>query len=72
MPHLAHLSTDKKLGKLILLQEKFMLQKKNNIYLHLCFSIMSQQLSTKVADVFHKRFLALYKGRIPSAKQIRF
>ena len=70
MPHLAHLSTDKKLGKIILLQEKFTLQKKNNIYLHLCFSIMSQQLSTKVADVFHKRFLALYKGRIPSAKQI--
>lgn len=70
MPHLAHLSTDKKLGKIILLQEKHMLQKKNNIYLHLCFSIMSQQLSTKVADVFHKRFLALYKGRIPSAKQI--
>jgi DNA-3-methyladenine glycosylase II len=70
MPHLAHLSTDKKLGKIILLQEKFMLQKKNNIYLHLCFSIMSQQLSTKVADVFHKRFLALYKNRIPSAKQI--
>ena len=70
MPHLAHLSTDKKLGKIILLQKKFMLQKKNNIYLHLCFSIMSQQLSTKVADVFHKRFLALYKGRIPSAKQI--
>ncbi len=70
MPHLAHLSTDKKLGKIILLQEKFMLQKRNNIYLHLCFSIMSQQLSTKVADVFHKRFLALYKNRIPSAKQI--
>jgi DNA-3-methyladenine glycosylase II len=70
MPHLAHLSTDKKLGKIILLQEKFTLQKKNNIYLHLCFSIMSQQLSTKVADVFHKRFLALYKNRIPSAKQI--
>lgn len=70
MPHLAHLSRDKKLGKIILLQEKFMLQKKNNIYLHLCFSIMSQQLSTKVADVFHKRFLALYKGRTPTAKHI--
>ena len=70
MPHLAHLSRDKKLGKIILLQEKFTLQKKNNIYLHLCFSIMSQQLSTKVADVFHKRFLALYKGRIPSAQHI--
>ena len=34
-------------------------------------SIMSQQLSTKVADVFHRRFLNLYgNGKTPAAQQI--
>lgn len=36
----------------------------------LCASIMSQQLSTKVAQVIHKRFLQLYGGKEPSAIQI--
>ena len=40
------------------------------MYLHLCYSIMSQQLSTKVADVFHRRFLQLYAGKEPTAQQI--
>jgi DNA-3-methyladenine glycosylase II len=31
---------------------------------------MSQQLSTKVADVFHRRFLALYKTKNPTVKEI--
>jgi len=31
---------------------------------------MSQQLSTKVADVFHRRFLDLYAGKEPTAHQI--
>ena len=31
---------------------------------------MSQQLSTKVADVIHKRFLALYEGKEPSMQEI--
>ena len=31
---------------------------------------MSQQLSTKVADVFHRRFLQLYAGKEPTAQQI--
>jgi DNA-3-methyladenine glycosylase II len=31
---------------------------------------MSQQLSTKVADVIFKRFLALYEGSEPTAAQI--
>lgn len=37
---------------------------------HLCASIMSQQLSTKVADVIYKRFLQLYGGKIPAPQQI--
>ena len=70
MPHIAHLGKDKKLGKIISQQKKHILTKRKNVYLHLCYSIMSQQLSTKVADVFHKRFLALYNGKEPSPKQI--
>ena len=31
---------------------------------------MSQQLSTKVADVFHRRFIALYKTKNPSTAEI--
>lgn len=70
MPHIIHLSKDKKLAKIISLQEKYVLTARENVCLHLCYSIMSQQLSTKVADVFHKRFLALYNGKEPTPKQI--
>ncbi len=70
MSHLSHLGKDKKLQKIIATQEICILTKRKNVHLHLCNSIMSQQLSTKVADVFQKRFLALFKGKTPSAKQI--
>lgn len=70
MEHRVHLSKDKKIKKILDLQEPYVLEKRQNVYLHLCNSIMSQQLSTKVADVFHRRFLALYKGKVPTAKQI--
>ena len=70
MEHIIHLHKDKKLKKIIELQEPYVLVKRKNVYLHLCTSIMSQQLSTKVADVFHKRFLKLYKTKTPTAEQI--
>jgi DNA-3-methyladenine glycosylase II len=70
MPHVAHLSKDKKLKKLIEAQATVVLTKRNKVYLHLCNSIMSQQLSTKVADVFQQRFLNLYKGKTPTLVQI--
>ncbi len=70
MPHRIHLSKDKKFKKILELQDAYVLQKRDKVYLHLCYSIMSQQLSTKVADVFHRRFLELYGGVEPSAKQI--
>jgi DNA-3-methyladenine glycosylase II len=70
MPHIEHLSQDKKLKKIIDLQEVQILEKQKNIYLHLCFSIMSQQLSTKVARVFHQRFLDLFGSKKPTAEQI--
>ncbi len=70
MQHIIHLSKDKKLKKIIELQQPYILEKRENVYLHLCYSIMSQQLSTKVAQVFHQRFLNLFGGKDPSAKQI--
>ncbi|MBL0180925.1 MAG: DNA-3-methyladenine glycosylase 2 family protein [Chitinophagaceae bacterium] len=70
MQHIAHLSKDKKIKKIIDLQEPFVLVRRERVYLHLCYSIMSQQLSTKVADVFHRRFINLYGGKEPAAKQI--
>ena len=41
-----------------------------NYYLKLCHSILSQQLSTKVATVIRDRFMALYGGRFPTPQQI--
>ena len=70
MEHILHLSKDKKFKKIIELQEPYVLGKRKNVYLHLCNSIMSQQLSTKVAAVFHQRFLNLYKGKNPTTAQI--
>lgn len=65
-----HLSKDKKLKKLIEQHGIFSLSKRKNICNYLCASIMSQQLSTKVADVIYQRFLDLYGGREPSAQQV--
>lgn len=70
MQHLGHLSKDKKLKKIIELQNPFELVKRKHVYLHLCNSIMSQQLSTKVADVFHRRFNDLYPVKTPTADMI--
>ena len=70
MPHIFHLSKDKKLGKIISLQEKYILEKRNQVHLRICASIISQQLSTKVAAVIYARFLALFDKKNPSPKDI--
>ncbi len=69
MEYIAHLSKDKKLKKIIEQHETMKLIRRKKIYMYLCASIMSQQLSTKVADVIHKRFLNLYGGE-PTPEQI--
>ena len=69
MHYIQHLSKDQKLKKLISEHGIFELKKQKNIYLYLCYSIMSQQLSTKVARVIRKRFLDLYEGE-PTPQQI--
>jgi DNA-3-methyladenine glycosylase II len=69
MHYITHLSKDVVLKKLIDEQETFELEIQKNLCIYLCLSIMSQQLSTKVAAVFQKRFMALYKGK-PTAQKI--
>src|ERR1700744_620260 len=69
-PHLAHLSKDKKLARLLETVAPYELKKRKNVCVRLCASIMSQQLSTKVADVIYKRFLGLYDGKEPTSQQI--
>ncbi|MBI3235931.1 MAG: DNA-3-methyladenine glycosylase 2 family protein [Bacteroidetes bacterium] len=70
MHYFLHLSKDKKLKKLLETGEGHQLKKRKNICTYLCASIMSQQLSTKVADVIYKRFINLYSGKEPCAQQI--
>ena len=67
--YLEHLSKDKKLQP-ALSNGAMALKKKKNICIQLCASIMSQQLSTKVAKVIYNRFLDLYKGGEPTPQQI--
>jgi DNA-3-methyladenine glycosylase II len=68
--YIEHLAKDKKLQPLLKQQEPITLKKKKNICLRLCASIMSQQLSVKVAEVIYKRFLLLYDGNEPTPQQI--
>jgi DNA-3-methyladenine glycosylase II len=67
--YILHLSKDRKLAELLSGHEIVALSRRRNIYLYLCFSILSQQLSTKVAGTIRKRFLKLFSG-IPSPEQI--
>lgn len=68
--YITHLTKDKKFKKVLELQDPHVLAKRKKIYLRLCASVMSQQLSTKVADIIYKRFLALYGRKEPTAQQI--
>lgn len=70
MHYYPHLSKDKKLNKLLAAGKSHKLVKRKNICIYLCASIMSQQLSVKVADVIYQRFLNLYDGKEPEAQQI--
>ena len=69
-PYIAHLSKDRKLKKLIDEQGEIKLRRRKNIPLRLCASIMSQQLSVKVAEVIYKRFLNLYGKTEPTPQEI--
>src|ERR1700722_18204255 len=70
MDYFPHLSKDKKLKKLIGKQQAYTISKRKDIHFYLIASIMSQQLSTKVASTIRQRFLDLYGGRIPKPEAI--
>ena len=70
MEYIPHLSKDRRLKKLVETGKPHKLKRRKNICNYLCASIMSQQLSTKVATVIHNRFLALYDGKEPTPQQI--
>jgi len=69
MEYIKHLKKDPKLAP-ILKGELHELKLHKNIPLRLMASIMSQQLSTKVAKVIFHRFLALYNGKEPKPQQV--
>lgn len=68
--HRQFLKKDPVLKKIMLPQPEAILTKRNKVYLRLCSSILSQQLSTRVAAILYERFLNLYGGKEPSLKQI--
>lgn len=69
MEYLDHLRKDKKLARTIG-EEVHELKLHRNIPVRIMASIISQQLSTKVAKVIFKRFLELYGGKEPKPAQV--
>lgn len=67
---LRHLSRDKRLRPALQGLQLETLKREENILLYLCLSIISQQLSTKVARVICDRFLSLIEGREHTATML--
>jgi len=69
MTYKAHLKKDIKLATL-LAADTPILKKRKNTPIRLIASIISQQLSTKVAKIIFLRFLDLYAGKEPTCAQV--
>ncbi len=69
MKYVTHLSKDKKLAKIINVPFPQLKNKKDTPHL-LIASIISQQLSTKVAAIIHQRFLSIYKNKNPKMQVV--
>lgn len=67
---LTHLHKDKILSNIIIKVGNIKPSLQTDIYYALLESIVSQQLSVKVADVIFNRFLDLFPERYPNAKQL--
>jgi DNA-3-methyladenine glycosylase II len=70
MSHAKHLSKEPKLKPIIKKHGELKLKKRKDIFMALCASIMSQQLSVKVADIIEQRFIALFKNNEPSPEAL--
>ena len=68
-PYLEYLSKDKRLAKVLASHQPMQLKRGENVWLSLAGSVMSQQLSVRVASVIRSRFLALYEGE-PTPEQV--
>ena len=69
MEYQLHLKKDKKFAPL-LAEANHTIKKRKNTSVRLIASIISQQLSTKVAAIIFSRFLALFDGKEPSCEQV--
>ncbi len=69
MEYVKHLQKDKKLA-ITIGKDLHELKLHPNIPVRMMASIISQQLSTKVARVIFQRFLDLYKGKEPKPQQV--
>ena len=69
MEYQLHLKKDKKFAPL-LAQTNHTIKKRKNTPVRVMASIISQQLSTKVAAIIFGRFIALFEGKEPSCEQV--
>jgi DNA-3-methyladenine glycosylase II len=69
MSYQVHLQKDKYLVPL-LKEDSYQLKRRKNTPIRLIASIISQQLSTKVAKIIFDRFLALYENKEPTCTQV--
>ena len=69
MEYQLHLKKDKKFAPL-LAQANHTIKKRKNTPVRVMASIISQQLSTKVAAIIFGRFIALFEGKEPSCEQV--
>lgn len=70
MEYMEHLKQDKTFASIVNEPIHREIKLHKNISLRLMASIMSQQLSTKVAKVIYHRFLELYNGKEPTPQQV--
>jgi DNA-3-methyladenine glycosylase II len=71
MEYLLHLAKDRRLKRLIDRHaEPLTITRQKDMVFYLCVSIMSQQLSTKVAHTIRLRYLDLFGGKAPVPEQI--
>ena len=69
MSYKEHLKKDLKFVDLIK-EDTYELKRRKNTPIRLIASIISQQLSTKVAKIIFDRFLNLYNGKEPTCEQV--
>lgn len=65
-----YLRRDQVIKKLIDSSPTLTWEKKSNLFQALTYEIVGQQLSNKVTKVIYKRFLDLFGGKLPTARQL--